>query len=61
MDQELNLNEWLQQRLSRRDLFRATGVAGLSLFALLDLPRLFRHFSPRPRRPLVPHQRSAGS
>jgi hypothetical protein len=37
MDQELNLNELLQQRLSRRDLFRNAGVAGISLSALLDL------------------------
>ena len=38
MDQELTLNELLQQRLSRRDLFRNAGVAGISLSALLDLP-----------------------
>ncbi|HMG60517.1 MAG TPA: hypothetical protein VK583_12360 [Burkholderiales bacterium] len=37
MDQGLNLNGWLQQRLSRRDLFRNAGVAGISLSALLDL------------------------
>ena len=37
MDRELNLNEWLQQRLSRRDLFRNAGVAGISLSALWDL------------------------
>jgi peptide/nickel transport system substrate-binding protein len=37
MDQELNLNELLQQRLSRRDLSRNAGVAGISLSALLDL------------------------
>jgi peptide/nickel transport system substrate-binding protein len=37
MDRELNLDELLQQRLSRRDLFRNAGVAGISLSALLDL------------------------
>ena len=37
MDRELNLDELLRQRLSRRDLFRNAGVAGISLSALLDL------------------------
>jgi hypothetical protein len=37
MDRELNLDELLQQRLSRRDLFRNAGVAGISLSVLLDL------------------------
>jgi hypothetical protein len=37
MDRELNLDELLQQRLSRRDLFRNAGVAGISLSALADL------------------------
>jgi peptide/nickel transport system substrate-binding protein len=37
MDREVNLDELLQQRLSRRDLFRNAGVAGISLSALLDL------------------------
>ena len=37
MDKELNLDELLQQRISRRDLFRNAGVAGISLSALLDL------------------------
>src|SRR5690242_9453445 len=37
MDRERNLAELLQRRLSRRDLFRNSGVAGLSLSALMDL------------------------
>ena len=37
MDREVNLNELLQQRLSRRDLFRSAGVAGISLSALWEL------------------------
>jgi hypothetical protein len=37
MDREVNLDELLQQRLSRRDWFRNAGVAGISLSALLDL------------------------
>jgi hypothetical protein len=37
MDRELKLDELLQQRLSRRDLFRNAGVAGISLSALWDL------------------------
>ena len=37
MDREVNLDELLQQRLSRRDLFRNAGVAGIGLSGLLDL------------------------
>ena len=37
MDRELNLDELLQRRLSRRDLFRNAGVAGISLSVLGDL------------------------
>ena len=36
MDRELNLDELLQQGLSRRDFLRHAGVAGISLSALLD-------------------------
>jgi hypothetical protein len=37
MDRELDLDELLQPGLSRRDLLRSAGVAGISLSALLDL------------------------
>ena len=37
MDRELDLDELLQQGLSRRDLFRNAAAAGISLSALLDL------------------------
>src|SRR5215471_2664618 len=37
MDTELDLVALLRQKLSRRDLFRNAGVAGISLPALLDL------------------------
>src|SRR5215470_19593603 len=37
MDRELDLDGLLRRTLSRRDLFRNVGVAGLSLSALADL------------------------
>ena len=37
MDREVNLEELLQQGLSRRDLSRNAGVAGIGLSALPDL------------------------
>ena len=37
MDRELNLDELLKQTLSRRDLFRSAGVAGIGLSVLADL------------------------
>ena len=49
MDSELDLAALLQQRLSRRDLFRNAGVAGISLSALLDLGRLPVAFAATPK------------
>ena len=37
MDREINLVELLQRRLSRRDLFRNAGVAGIGLSALWEV------------------------